>query len=75
MTHPSCSPLPFCRSCGDDIHPQRAALGYSTCPVCGDREARRINSKRCVVPLNKSNYMLITNYTELKQLNPKANNA
>lgn len=64
----------FCPSCGDDVDPRRVALGYKLCPVCGDREARRINSKRCVVPLNKSNYTLITNYTDLKQLNPKAVN-
>lgn len=58
-------------SCGDEIDPRRSALGYRTCPVCGDREARRVNARRCVVPLNKSNYMLITNYAELTQLNPK----
>jgi len=56
-------------SCGEPIDPRRSALGYHLCPVCGDREARRI--KRCVVPLNKSNYVLVTNRTELKQLNPK----
>lgn len=55
--------------CGDEIDPRRVALGYNVCPVCGDREARRV--KRCVVPLNKSNYVLVTNYTELRQLNPK----
>ena len=60
-------------SCGEPIDPRRSALGYQTCPVCGDREARRI--KRCVVPLNKSNYVLVTNHTELKQLNPKCVNA
>lgn len=58
-------------SCGEPIDPRRSALGYHLCPVCGDREARRVNSKRCVVPLNKSNYMLVTNYAELSQLNPK----
>lgn len=60
-------------SCGEPIDPRRSALGYHLCPVCGDREARRI--KRCVVPLNKSNYVLVTNHTELKQLNPKCVNA
>ena len=65
--------LHLCRSCGDDIHPQRAALGYSTCPVCGDKEARLV--RFCVVNLHKSNYVLVSNHTELKQLNPKANNA
>jgi len=59
--------------CGDKINPRRVALGYQTCPVCGDREARRI--KRCVVPLNKSNYVVISNRAELKMLNPKSNNA
>ncbi len=64
--------FPIC-ACGDEIDPRRVALGYHLCPVCGDREARRI--KRCVVPLNKSNYVLVTNRTELKQLNPKCVNA
>lgn len=60
-------------SCGDKINPRRVALGYQTCPVCGDLEAR--NVKWCVAPLNKSNYVLVSNYTELKMLNPKSNNA
>ena len=64
--------FPIC-ACGDEIDPRRVALGYQTCPVCGDREARQI--KRCVVPLNKSNYIPITNYVELKMLNPKSKNA
>lgn len=63
----------LCRTCGDDIHPKRYALGYSTCPVCGDKEARKV--VRCVAPLSKSNYVLVSNYTELKMLNPKHNNA
>ena len=62
-------------SCGEPIDPRRSALGYHLCPVCGDREARRVNARRCVVPLNKSNYTLITNPIELKMLNPKSNNA
>jgi hypothetical protein len=37
--------------------------------VCGDLEARKV--VRCIAPLNKSNYVLVSNYTELKQLNPK----
>ena len=60
--------FPIC-ACGDEIDPRRVALGYHLCPVCGDREARRI--KRCVVPLNKSNCVLVTNFVELTQLNPK----
>jgi len=55
--------------CGTKINPKRVALGYQTCPVCGDLEARKV--VRCIAPLNKSNYVLVSNYTELKQLNPK----
>lgn len=59
--------------CGDAIDPRRSALGYSSCPVCGDREARQV--RFTTVPLNKSNYVVISNRAELKQLNPKYNNA
>lgn len=59
--------------CGDKINPRRVALGYHTCPVCGDLEARKV--VRCVVNMSKSNYILVSNFTELKQLNPKYNNA
>jgi uncharacterized protein (UPF0212 family) len=59
--------------CGDVIDVRRVALGYQTCPVCGDLEARKV--VRCVAPLNKSNYVLVSNYTELKMLNPKYVNA
>lgn len=60
-------------SCGDPIDPRRAALGYRTCPVCGDKEARLV--RFCTVPLSKSNYVLVSNREELKMLNPKSNNA
>ncbi len=60
-------------SCGERIHPRRVALGYRTCPVCGDKEARLV--RFCSVPLNKSNYVLVSNREELKMLNPKHNNA
>lgn len=59
--------------CSEPIDPRRVALGYHTCPVCGDLEARKV--VRCVAPLNKSNYVLVSNYTELKMLNPKCINA
>ena len=55
--------------CGEEVDVRRIALGYTSCLTCGDKQARSV--KRCVVPLNKSNYMLITDYELLKQLNPK----
>jgi hypothetical protein len=36
---------------------------------CGDAEARQV--KHTIAPLNKSNYVLISNYAELAMLNPK----
>lgn len=55
--------------CQDEIDPRRYYLGYATCLPCGQKEA--LSVKHCVVPLNKSNYMLVTDRNTLKQLNPK----
>jgi hypothetical protein len=61
--------LAHCLKCGDDVPSGRTLLGYTTCLACGDKEARKV--RHCVAPLNKSNYVMITNYAELAQLNPK----
>jgi len=37
--------------------------------ACGEMIAQQV--KHTVAPINKSNYMLISNMDELKQLNPK----
>jgi ribosomal protein L37AE/L43A len=59
----------FCSNCGDDYPTARRALGYHTCLPCGDTAARAV--RHCVVPMNKSNYTVITNQAELAWLNPK----
>lgn len=59
----------FCSNCGHAVGDGRAALGYRTCLACGDREAR--SRRRVVAPLNKSNYVLITDMADLARLNPK----
>jgi len=46
-------------------------LGYAVCCECGDEIAHKLNTKRTIVPMNKSNYQLVTDMTILKQLNPK----
>lgn len=58
-----------CTNCGDDVAPKRSLLGYTTCLACGDAEARKVSYVSA--PINKSNYMLISNLAELAQLNPK----
>lgn len=47
----------------------RKNLGYNTCLACGEKLAKQ--KKYTVAPINKSNYMLITDLDALKQLNPK----
>ena len=56
-------------NCGDEISSGRYNLGYRVCLSCGDKQAHAVTY--CTAPINKSNYMLITNYAELAQLNPK----
>lgn len=54
-----------CRcKCGNTINPRRYALGYRTCIECGSP-----NTTRTVVPLHKSAYQLVTDYSLLRQLN------
>ena len=61
--------LLHCLECGEDIAEKRARLGYTTCLPCGEKIASQ--KKHCVVPMNKSNYMLVMDRTILTQLNPK----
>ena len=51
------------------IPPNRAKLGYNTCMTCGELTARK--QQHTIVPMNISNYMLVTDMDVLKQLNPK----
>jgi ribosomal protein L37AE/L43A len=59
----------FCPACGDDVNPQRYALGYRLCLSCGDKVAKQ--RKHTTAPLSKSNYYYIADPEMLKQLNPK----
>jgi len=60
----------LCTKCyGGTVPVARWQLGYTTCLPCGDIQAHK--RKFTVAPLNKSNYMLFTDPTMLKQLNPK----
>ena len=63
----------FCNAsldnCEQYVNPHRAKLGYSTCLKCGEEIAKQ--RKHTIAPINKSNYMVITDPEALKQLNPK----
>jgi len=62
-------PFAVC-ACGTEIHPRRAALGYSTCLTCGEREARSVKHT-VAIPFSKGAYQLITNPDLMKHTNPK----
>lgn len=55
-----------CTKCHDEIPPKRYALGYELCMDCGEELARK--RVRTVVPMHKSNYVLVTDLTLLAQL-------
>ena len=61
--------IPRCMQCGEQYPLERLHLGYAFCLDCGDEIAKE--RKFTVAPLNKSNYVCITDITLLKQLNPK----
>lgn len=60
---------PPCVCCGEPVPMKRAYIGYKTCPPCGEKQARQV--RHTIAPMNKSNYMVFTDATMLKQLNPK----
>jgi ribosomal protein L37E len=63
--------MKMCLRCGDSVSNGRYALGYKYCLACGDLEAQAKMLSRTIAPMNKSNYMVITDLELLKQLNPK----
>ena len=58
-----------CIYCGDKVRYERYELGYTSCMGCGELRSKRV--KRTIVPIHKSNYMVITDMNELKGINNK----
>jgi transposase-like protein len=62
--------LPICTCCyAVRVEPHRAKAARPVCMQCAEKLAREV--KHTIAPLNKSNYMVFTDATMLKQLNPK----
>ena len=60
----------ICNVCGiEEVMPARYQLGYRTCLECGQVTAGK--RKFTVVPMHKSNYVVISNKKELKGINNK----
>ena len=60
---------PLCVSCGETFSAARRAAGYHLCMDCGEQRARSV--RHCVAPLHKSNYILVSNKSDLIGLNNK----
>ena len=58
-----------CIACGDPYPAARYALGYKTCLACGDRQARAV--RHTIVPMHKSNYVVIGKRSDLIGINNK----
>lgn len=56
-----------CVDCGNDVADGRYKLGYKTCLSCGEKHA--LNYKHTIVPMPKSNYIVVTDIELLKGLN------
>ena len=60
---------PECIECGELFQHERKAIGYDTCTQCGDEDARLV--KHTIVPMHKSNYVVVTDRADLKGINSK----
>lgn len=58
-----------CISCGEDVDGRRWDAGYHSCMSCGDGNADKARLSWCVVPMPKSNYILVTDPSLLLGLN------
>lgn len=63
-----------CPECGEVVPAARHRLGYNLCLSCGEQAARQARKSWCVVPMHKSNYVLMTNADDLKGINNKGGN-
>jgi ribosomal protein L37AE/L43A len=60
---------PQCRLCGITYDVTRYHIGFMFCMPCGDEVAHSV--KRTVVPMHKSNLVMITNREDLIGINNK----
>jgi hypothetical protein len=58
-----------CSLCGDEITPPARVRISNLCLLCGELEARKV--RHCVVPLHKSNYIVVSDANLLTGVNNK----
>ena len=60
-----------CPQCGDAVPAARVALGRRLCLPCGEEHARQERQSWTVVPMHKSNYVLLTDRRDLPGIGNK----
>jgi len=67
----------LCTACHWEKVPYlRWKAGYFTCLPCGEEQAREERMGWCIAPIsNKAGYTRVTDYSLLKQINPKRTEA
>jgi ribosomal protein L37AE/L43A len=58
---------PSCSACGESFSIARHSIGYTLCMPCGELQARGVN--HTIVPMPKSNYIVVTDRSLLLNLN------
>ena len=61
----------LCPQCGGFVDHRRVKLGYRLCIHCGEEAARK--RRHTIVPMAKSNYVVVTDIDLLRGLNKYAN--
>ena len=56
-----------CWGCGAHVDQRRWDIGKRTCMACGEAEAKQV--KHTIVPMPKSNYIVVTDMALLHGLN------
>jgi len=67
-------PTNFCRNCithgmYTPVDARRYKAGFVTCLPCGEADAKRV--RHTIVPMHKSNYMVISDKRDLMGINNK----
>jgi len=59
----------ICQDCGNYYSKKRLMAGYDTCLDCGEENALQV--KHTIVPMHKSNYVVVSDKSLLKGINNK----
>lgn len=60
----------YCVACRtEEVAAKRVEAGFITCLRCGEADARKV--RHTIVPMHKSNYVVVSDMRDLKGINNK----